>query len=161
MANTNSDLATKSAAALKDRSAGLVHGDDAAGIVLYATAKVTIPATPEVDDTLTLVPAAAVPLGAVVIPQLSHVYCVTDPGTALTLDIGITSNPDLFSDALALTTAGTTGGPVNFAASGTAPVGIAAPHRFTEAEDIIATVKVSTAVVETVAVFTIAYRAKA
>lgn len=161
MANINSDLATKQAAAKQDHSAGIIHGDDAMGIILFATAKVTVPSTAAVDDTLTLVPAEACPVGAVVIPQLSHVYCVTDPGTALTLDIGTAADPDKFSDALALTTAGTTGGAVSFSASGTAPAAIATPYRFSEQEAILATVKVATSLNETVIVFTIAYRAKA
>lgn len=157
MATIKSDLVTKQEAALTDITAGLEHGDDFAGIVLYATAIVTIPATPEVDDIIELVPAEAVPAGAVVIPQLSHVYCVTDPGTALNLDIGIADLEDKFADNLALTAAGL----VSFAASGTPPDGIASPYRMADPADIIATVKTSTGVVETVAVFTIAYRAKA
>ena len=153
----SSDLITKQAAAQRDPSAGLVNGDDALGIVLYATAQITIPATPTVGDKLRLIPAEMVPLGGVVIPQLSHVFLATDPGTALTLDIGTATNDDAFADALALNTAGL----FSFAASATVPAGIATPYRFTAQEEIFATVKVSTDVVATVATVTIAYRAKA
>ena len=157
MANINSDLATKQAASVRDRSAGIIDGDDACGIVLYATAKVNIPAGVAVNDTLTLVPTEAIPLGAVVIPQLSHVFFVTDPGTALTLDIGLTSSAKKFADGLVCNNIGI----VNFAASATVPTGIATPHRFTTQEAIRATVTTSTSVVATTAIFTIAYRAKA
>ena len=163
MANTNSDLATKQAAAKLDPSAGVINMDDACGVVLYATAKVTIPATPTVNDTITIIPAELLPIGAVVIPQLSSVYLATDPGTALTLDIGLVSDPDCYADALALTVAATASatGAVSFDKSGTAPAYLVTPYRILTQEAIIATVTVSTAVDATVAIFTIAYRAKA
>jgi hypothetical protein len=153
----SSDLITKQAAAQRDPSAGLVNGDDALGIVLYATAQITIPALVEVGTKLRLIPKEMVPLGGVVIPQLCHVFLATDPGTALVLDVGTATNDDAFADALSLTVPGL----VSFAASGTVPVGIATPYRFTKQEEIFATVKTSTAVDATVATFTIAYRAKA
>ena len=163
MANTNSDLATKQAAAQRDPSSGMVNMDDACGIVLFATAKVTIPATPTVDDTITIIPAELLPVGAVVIPQLSSVYLATDPGTALTLDIGLVSDPDCYSDGLALTVAATASatGAVSFDKCGTAPAYLVTPYRIASQEALIATVKTSTAVDATVAIFTIAYRAKA
>lgn len=160
MANTNSDLVTKQAAALTDPSAGIVNGDDAFGVIMYATAKVTVPATPSTSDTLTIIPAELCPVGAVVVPQLCSVSCLTDPGTALNLDIGTPDNPDLFSDNLALTTAVSTGGPVSFAASGTVAEAIGTPYRFKKQEKIIATIVTSSSVAETVIVFLIAYRGK-
>jgi hypothetical protein len=88
------------------------------------------------------------------------VYPVTDPGTALTLDVGPTSNTDALADALALTTAGTTGGKVAFDVSGTAPLAMSSDLEHVSGEDIVATVTVSTSVVETVIEFAIAYYAK-
>jgi len=161
MANTNSNLVVAQAAALRDRSAAITQGRDICGVMLYARGQISIPATPDVNDTLTLVPAEALPLGAVFEPAASWVYCETDPGTALTLDIGTPSNPDALADALALTTAGTTGGVVTFDKSGTMPLGISDPITITEAEPVVATVKVSTAVDATVLQFCIAYRATA
>lgn len=170
MANTNSDLATKQAAAKLDPSAGVINMDDACGTVLYATAKVTIPATPAVNDTITIIPAELLPIGAVVIPQLSSVYLATDPGTALILDIGLVSDPDCYADALSLSVAATVvpiatcatlTGSVRFDQCASIPAYLVTPHRILTQEAIIATVKTSTAVDETVAIFTIAYRAKA
>jgi len=159
--NTNSDLATAQAAALQDPSSGIVNGDDMGGVLLIAHAKVTMPASGtspllNANDTLTIIPAEAVPIGAVLVPQLCSVYAVTDPGTALTLDIGTPTDPDKFADALAVNAAGL----VNFAASGTPPVGIATPYRFTTQEAIVATCVTVNTLDETVLVFTIAYRVK-
>ena len=161
MANTNSDLATKQAAAQRDASAGITQARDIGGVMLFARGQVTCPATPTVNDTLTLIPAEALPVGAVFEPAYSWVYCETDPGTALTLDIGPDSNPDALADALALTTAGTTGGVVPFDESGTAPLGMTAPIVITAQEAVRATVTVSTSVVATVIQFCLAYRATA
>lgn len=161
MANTNSDLATKQAAALRDRSAGLIHGDEIGGILLFARGQVTIPATPTVADTLTLLPAEALPVGAVYEPAESWVFLETDPGTALTLDIGPVSNPDALADGLALTVTAVGAGKVGFDLSPTLPSALADRTVITEQEAIVATVMVSTDVVATVMQFCIAYRASA
>jgi hypothetical protein len=161
MANTNSNLATAQAAATRDRSAGIVQSRDICGVMLFARGQVTVPALVAVNDTLTLIPAEALPVGAVFEPALSWVYCETDPGTALTLDIGPVSNPDALADALALTAIGTTSGVVTFDKSGTMPLGISDPIAIEASESVIATVKVSTAVDATVMQFCIAYRATA
>lgn len=160
--NTLSDLATKQAAAKLDPSAGVINGDDATGLVLIATAKVTIPASVEATSTLVLVPAELLPVGAVVIPQLSHVYLSTDPGTSITMDVGLVSDPNKFCAGLVLTTAGTTGGAVCLAASGSTPDGLTTPYRITTQENLIATISaVDTPVAGTnVVIFTIAYRTK-
>jgi len=160
MANTNSDLAAAAATAQTNGRAP-IDGKDIGGIILFARGQVTCPSNPSVNDTLTLLDASQVPLGAVFEPAFSWVYCETDPGTALTLDIGTTSNPDALADALALTTAATTGGKVAFDVSGTMPLGISDPITVETQEDIIATVKVSTSVSETVIQFCIAYRVTA
>jgi hypothetical protein len=161
--NTNSDLATAQAAAASSYPTSEL---DAFGSIIYTQVKVTVPASGtspllNANDTLTLLPASLCPVGAYLVPKLSSVYCVTDPGTALTLDIGTPDDPDKFADALALTTAGTTGGAVNFSASGTAPAAIATPYKFTSQEAIIATAVTVSSVSETVVVFTLAFRVKA
>jgi hypothetical protein len=161
MSDTYSNLVIAQASAFKDRSAAITQGRDICGVMLYARGQVTVPATPDVNDKLILVPAEAVPLGAVFEPAASWVYCEGDPGTALTLDIGTPSNPDSLADALALTVIGTTSGVVTFDKSGTMPLGISDPITITEAERVEATVKVSTAVDQTVLQFCIAYRATA
>lgn len=161
--NTDSDLATAVAAAqVQYPTTEQVVPE----ILLFVQAKVTVPASGtspllNANDTLTILPASACPVGACLVPQLSSVYCVTDPGTALTLDIGTVADPDKFADALALTTAGTTGGAVNFSASGTAPAAIATPYRFTTQEAIVATAVTVTSVDATVVVFSLCFRCKA
>jgi len=156
MANTNSNIVTALAAARTDGSAAL-DGKNLSGILLYARGKVTCPATPTVNDTLTLLPVGVLPPGAVLEPVESWVFCESDPGTALNLDIGPTSDPDGIADNLALTVAGLVG----FAASGTIPEGIKAPIELAQSEAIVAKIVTSTAVDATVIQFQIAYRVSA
>ena len=158
MANTNSDIVTALASAKTDQSAPL-HGRTTSAGLVYIRGQVTCPATPTVDDTLTLVPKELIPPGAIFEPAACWVFCETDPGTALTLDVGFASNPDALADALALTTAGTTGGVVPFDESGTVPAALADLTVVTTPEDVYATGKVSTAVDATVIQFCIAYYA--
>lgn len=157
MANTNSNLAAAQAAALRAPASAPKPALDY-GKLLVIRGEVTCPATPSTSDTLTLIPAELLPVGAVYAPEESWVYCETDPGTALGLDIGPVSNPDLLADALSLTTAGTTSGRVSLLASGTMPVGISTPTAITAQEAVIATVVTSTSVSETVIQFGIAFR---
>lgn len=156
MANTNSTIVTNHATS---KTAGRLPLDpmDCAVVLKHIRSRVTCPATPSTSDTLTLVPKEIIPVGARLAPADSWVYCVTDPGTALTLDIGTASDPDSLADALALTTAATTGGRVGFHQSGTVPVGISAPITVATQEDIIATIVTSTSVSQTVIEFCIAY----
>jgi hypothetical protein len=156
MANTNSTVVTAHTTA---QTAGRTPlGNFAGPLVLKCIrSRVTCPATPSTSDTLTLVPGELIPAGALYAPAESWVYPVTDPGTALTLDVGPTSNTDALADALALTTAGTTGGRVSFSASGTAPLALSSALQHVAGEDIVATVMVSTAVDATVIEFCIAY----
>ncbi len=153
MANTNSTLKT-AAATVKTSPRATIRGADIGGIMLFARGKVTCPATPTVNDTLTLLDASQIPPGAIFEPAASWVYCETDPGTALNLDIGFPSNPDAIADNLALTVAGHVG----LAAGGTMPLAISAPAPASGKEDILATVVTSTAVVQTVIQFCLAYR---
>lgn len=157
MANTNSNLAALAASVVNDPSA-TTSGIDLGAIVLFARGRVTCPATPSTSDTLTLLAANQLPVGAIVMPELSYIYSVTDPGTALAVDIGTASNVDVYADNLSMTAAVTK---YNFAASGTAPLGITAPAAVSTQEAVIATVVTSTDVVETVLEFAIAYRVTA
>lgn len=157
MANTNSNLATAQAAALRDPSSAPT-APLAGGTVLRIRGQVTCPATPTVNDTLTLIPAELLPVGAVYLPEESWLFCESDPGTALTLDIGPDSNPDALADALALTVTAVGAGRVGFDRSGTLPLGISDPITITEQEAVRATVTVSTSVVETVIQFSLAFQ---
>ena len=157
MANTNSDIATAQLAAVRDPSAAPKPGFTS-GLVFVIRGKVTCPATPTVADTLTLIPAERVPVGAIYVPEDSWVFCESDPGTALTLDIGPVSNPDLLADALALTVTAVGAGKITFDKSGTKPDAISTPTQVTTQEAIKATVMVSTAVDATVIQFAIAFR---
>lgn len=156
MANTNSILVTNHTTAQTSGRSPLDVLDGPATIK-YIRSRVTCPATPSTSDTLTLVPGELIPPGAAYAPEESWVYPVTDPGTALTLDVGPTSNTDALADALALTTAGTTGGRVGFSQSGTAPLGMTSRVTHVAGEDIVATVMTSTSVDATVIEFCIAY----
>lgn len=158
MANTNSNLTTAQAAAMLDRSSGLATIALVATNLILIQGQVTCPATPSTSDTLTLIPAEMLPVGAVYDVANSWVYCETDPGTALTLDIGPDSNPDALADALALTVAGTSSGAVPFDKSGTMPAALADPLVITAQEAVRATVVTSTAVDATVIQFCLAFR---
>lgn len=155
--NTNSDLATAQAAALRDPSSA-PKAPLAGSLMLEIRGKVTCPATPTVNDTLTLIPAELLPVGAYYSPEDSWVYCETDPGTALTLDIGPASNADLLADALALTVIGTSSGKITFDKSGTKPDGISTPTAITDQEAVLATIVTSTAVDATVIQFCLVFR---
>jgi len=147
------------------------EGAKTSGVLIHIRGEVACPATPADNDTLTLVPKELIPPGAILSARDSWIYCETDPGTLLTLDIGMASNPDYLADALSLTVAGTaiTGdgtsghvtGCVTFDRSGTAPAALTDPVAVSTQEDIIATVMVETAGDATVLQFCIAYYASA
>jgi len=138
MANTNSNIASAHTTAQTDGRAPLAPLASGA-MPVFIRGRVTCPATPTVNDTLTLVPGELIPAGARYAPEL---------------------NTDALADALALTTAGTTGGLVPFDESGTAPLAMTSDLEHVSGEDIVATVMTSTSVVETVIEFAIAYYAK-
>lgn len=156
MATIKSDLVTAQESASANYGA-TIAGDDMTGVILAANVKVTVPATIAANDIIMLVPAEAIPVGAVVEVLDCGVFAATDPGTSLVLDVGTATNDDAFADALDLTAAGYKA----FSASGTVPAAIATPYRFTAQEAIYATVKTANTISETVLVFSIRYRAKA
>jgi hypothetical protein len=168
MANTNSDIVTAQAAAAVSYPTTEL---DVFGTVLYTQVKVTMPAAVADGDTLTLLPASLCPVGAYLVPQLSSVYAVTDPGTSVLFNVGTVADPDKFADELILTQAGSdimtgTGlakyqGNVSFAESKVAPAAIATPYKFTDPEAIIATAGTISSASEAVLVFLLAFRVKA
>jgi len=70
MANTNSNLAAAAVSVVNDPTV-TTKGVDLGGIMLFARGQVTCPATPTVDDTLTLLAADQVPVGAIFEPAFS------------------------------------------------------------------------------------------
>lgn len=154
MANINSTLATAAASSLTDGSI-TTKGRDIAGLVLYARGKIVLPSTLAANDTLTLVAASQLPVGAVVDPLLSFVFAESDPGTALQLDIGTAADPDKYADAMDVNNAGQ----VWFSASNPLPVAITAPAEESVQTAIFATVKVATTITNNTPLqFAIAYR---
>jgi hypothetical protein len=153
--NGLSDLATKQAAALKDRSSGIINMEDASGILLVAHAKFTVLTTQDATSVITLVPAAAIPVGATFVPELSNLFIGTTSAN-LAVDVGPASDPDNFADALLCSTAGLKW----FGASATIPAGFATPYKFTSQEAILLTIAVAGGT-ETICQATLVFRAKA
>lgn len=160
MANTKSDLIQAQEAAVTGLSSGVVNGDDANGLLLYATAQLTLPSGVSSSDTFQI---CDLPAGAVPVAQLSHATC-PNPGTTLTLDIGYDdsneggSNTD--TDGLADGIVMSSGGQVGFC-SATQPATVATPFRTDRKTRILATVASASSVTAGVVVtFTVAYRVK-
>ena len=151
MANFKSDLITANDQInISDK---VVNGDRTGGLLLYATAILTLAGTEAAADTIQLFD---LPAGAVIVPQLSHATCDADPGTALSLDVGDAGDVDRYANDIVLSS----GGQVAFT-SGTMPAAVGTPYQPTAQTRIYATVVTATAVNATVKVaFTIAYRVK-
>lgn len=157
MATFKSTLVQLQEAAALRASDGLRDGDDAFGIVAIATAVVTLTGATAANDILEIIPEQQVPVGAVVVPQLSSVQCSADPGTTLTLDVGDAGNTDRYADGIVLSS----GGLVNFCSTGV-PEAAVTPYRITEQGKIYATVASADTITNgTKLTFVIAYRAKA
>lgn len=93
----------------RQAAANVASGDVEVAVFQYPLSS----GTEEVANDVILL--GILPVGAIVIPALSSVYCA-DPGTTLTLDVGFEGNPDAFADGITLSS----GGRVEFT-SGTAP----------------------------------------
>lgn len=158
MATFKSTLVTKQEAARTKPSSGLRDGDDAFGILMLATASVTLTSATAAADIIQIVPPELIPVGAVVVPQLCSVTSA-DPGTTLTLDIGDAADADRYADGIVLSA----GGQVGFCSALPNPASVAAPFRLTEQAVIQATVLAGASTITdgTVLTFIIAYRAKA
>lgn len=112
---------------------------EANGKLRFAAVPYALAGTEVANDIINLVRLKP---GAVPMPSLSRIVC-EDPGTALTLDIGFTSNPDALCDGAALTTAHD----VSFtgAASVTAVAAQYVPAELAVGDEVIfATVKTAT-----------------
>jgi hypothetical protein len=76
----------------------------ASGTVEFAIVPYTLAGT-EDEATPDIIKLCLLPAGAIPIPELSAVICETDPGTALTLDVGTAADPDGWLRGLAFTVA--------------------------------------------------------
>ncbi len=102
------------------------------------------------NDTFNL---CRLPKGAIVSRGNSFVSCV-DPGTTLTLDIGTSSNADVYADGIVLSSGGTVG--FGDTVAGTA--GDLAPAATTDNSTVIVTIaSANTVTASTVLYFTVAY----
>ena len=73
------------------------------GTVEFAVIPYTLAGTEAAADIINL---CVLPAGVIPIPSLSHVVCVTDPGTAFTVKIGTAGDDDGWAAAVATTVAG-------------------------------------------------------
>jgi len=157
MADFNSSIITKQLAVDSGRlSTGLVDGDDVTGVVLMSTISYTLAGTEAANDTIQLVD---LPLGAVVVPQLSYCTTSADPGTTLTLKVGDAADDDRYASGIVLSA----GGAVPFTNTNI-PAAVATPYRIatTANQRIVCTVASAASLTAAVKViFTIAYRVKA
>jgi len=153
MANFKSDLITANDQInISDK---VVNGDRTGGILLYATAILTLAGTEAAADTIQLFD---LPAGAVIVPQLSHATCSADPSSGtLTLDVGDAGDVDRYANDILLAS----GGQVAFC-SGTMPAAVAAPYQPTAQTRIYATIVAASAspTASVKIAFTIAYRVK-
>lgn len=84
---------------------------------------------------------------------LSTVSCV-DPGTTLTLDIGTSSNADVYADGIVLSSGGT----IAFGSAVAGTAGDLAPTATTDDTPVIVTIaSANTVTASTVLYFTVAY----
>jgi hypothetical protein len=102
MANFDSALYTAQAAAVSDYSSA-PNLKDYGGNVHYLHASITLTAATADADLLRI---GYLPTGAKVVPAASKAQCHADPGTTLVLDVGISSDVDLFADGIVLSAGG-------------------------------------------------------
>lgn len=102
------------------------------------------------NDTFNL---CRLPKGAIVSRASSAVSCV-DPGTTLTLDIGTSSNADVYADGIVLSSGGT----IAFGSAVAGTAGDLAPSATTDNTTVIVTIaSANTVTTSTVLYFTVAY----
>lgn len=149
MPNYDSAFYTAQAAALTDFSSA-PNLRQYGGALEYVHAKVTVPSTASAAELLNI---CYLPPGARVIPSLCTVQPDVDPG-ALTLDIGISGNPDAYADGLDLG-ASAAAAPVRWDANLCDQA--KTPARLTEQTLVYATIATETITAESVLTFHIAY----
>lgn len=153
--NYNSDIITKTTTPLTQQSAGLVNGDDLSGQILYATCQITTNSTWTANDTIQL---CDLPVGAVVIPQLSHLNS-NALGTTLTFNVGDAGDVDRYAAGISKSA----GGQVGFGSTTTQPAAAIAPYRIDSEANrrLFATISSASAVTNNLPlVVTLAYRRK-
>jgi hypothetical protein len=120
---------------------------------LFHTCTYTLLSTEVANDTIQLMD---LPAECVLIPQLSSVTC-SDPGTALTLDIGDAADPDRYAVGISLSN----GGQVGFGSTTAVAAGITTPFLPAATSRVYATVKTATTLTPgTVLNFLVAFRIK-
>lgn len=105
--------------------------------VKFAKFVYTIVGTEAATDTITL---GTLPTGATIIPQLSYLTRRSDPGTALTIDIGYSGDADYFADGVVCDAAGTSA-----FTTPVVPGQVSAPVTFTAPTVLTAVVAAATA----------------
>lgn len=136
MATINSDLAARVG---KAGSAGLTNPVTYQGKVQYVTAVVDLGSSLAANDILIITPP--LPENTIVLPELCEAICHADPGTALVLDVGDTSDTDRYSDGLTLSS----GGKVNFLVPAI-PAGLTTRNQITTPTAIQALVVTATSI---------------
>jgi hypothetical protein len=147
---TDSSLYTAQAAALLDGSERPNRTGTTGGTVKVLRGTYTTTGDEATNDTFNL---CYLPKGASPLRGLSSVTCV-DPGTALTLDIGTSANPDIYADGIVLSAGGT----ISFGSTVAGTAGDLAPTVTTDNSVVI--VKLASADTVTASVvlyFTVAY----
>ena len=102
MANFDSELYTAQVAGISDLSQA-PNLKDYGGSLKVAHGKVTLTGSTADADLMRI---CYLPPSAKVIPSLSKVQCSADPGTTLVIDVGISTNTDLFADGIVLSSGG-------------------------------------------------------
>ena len=147
---TDTSLYTAQATALLDGSERPSRTGTTGGTVKVLRAQYTTTGSEAANDTFNL---CYLPPGASLLRGLSTVTCV-DPGTTLTLDIGTSSNADLYADGIVLSSGGTIG--FGSAVAGTA--GDLAPTEVTDNSAVIVTIaSANTITASVVLYFAVAY----
>lgn len=147
---TDSSLYTSQATALLDGSERPSRTGTTGGTVKVLRGTYTTTGSEAGNDTFNL---CYLPKGASVLRGLSSVTCV-DPGTTLTLDIGTSTNADLYADGIVLSSGGT----VTFGSTVAGTAGDLAPTVTTDNSIVIVTVaSAGTVTASVVLYFTVAY----
>lgn len=102
MADFNSPLYVAQLAA-RSNNAVAPNSGDYGGPLHYRHAKITLTGSVADADIFNLM---YLPKDAKVVPAASRVQCSADPGTTLVLDVGISTDTDLFADGIILSAGG-------------------------------------------------------
>lgn len=154
MANIDSNIVTAYAA--RFTAPETIGAIGVTNMICFVEGTFAITTGLQANDTIQLVPADLIPVGATIDTQESFLYCESTPGTSVIVDIGTASNDDGIADALTLAT-GPAGGPVPFSKNGTL---VAVQTAITTQEAVYATVKTATSPANCTVRFRLAYKAR-